>query len=143
MGSVSPSEALSQAYEDYQGRLTEILARFQVPNDWRRGGLRGRGPPRGARTLRPAGDPGEILAQADPVLRARRPGARAPCPALDGRIGEPVGASRGPAQGRSVPIAGARHGPPALRGGVSGASLVVDDYPVHLELFPVDPPATP
>jgi hypothetical protein len=31
MGSVSPSAALSKAYEDHQGRLAEILARLQVP----------------------------------------------------------------------------------------------------------------
>jgi hypothetical protein len=143
MSSVSPSAALSQAYEDHQGRLAEILARFQVPPGCQGAVYAVAGRLAGLDLF----DQPATLAKFWPklirsyALDALEPAAPAPPLSaesvsrwLRAAALPKVEAFQSPGLGRDLRLSGA---------GYLGASLVVDDHPVHLELFPVDPPATP
>jgi hypothetical protein len=143
MGSVSPSEALFQVYEDHQGRLAEMLARFQVPHDCEEAVYAVAGRLAGLDLF----DQPATLAKfwskliRSYALDALEPATPAP-PLTTESVGRwlraatlpKVEAFQSPGLGMDLRLSGP---------GYLGASLVVQDHPVHLELFPVDSPASP
>jgi hypothetical protein len=143
MGSVSPSAALAQAYEDHQGRLAELLARFPVPHDCEGAAYAVAGRLAGLDLF----DQPATLAKFWPklirsyALDALEPADPAPL-VTTGSVTEwvrtvhraKVESFRSPGLGLDLRLSGA---------GYLGAALVVDEHPIHLELFPVDQPAGP
>jgi hypothetical protein len=136
MGSVSPSAAPSQAYEDYQGRLAEMLARFPIPHECAGAVYAVAGRLAGLDLF----DQPATLAKFWPklirsyALDALEPAAPA-APVPTGTVTEwvrtahlaKVESFRSPGLGMDLRLSGA---------GYLGASLVMDVHPVHLELFP-------
>jgi hypothetical protein len=143
MGSVSPSEALSKVYEDHQRRLADLLARFKVP-----GGCEGAVCAVAGRIAgldlfdQPATLakfwPKLIRAYALDALEQASPAS----PMTVESVSQWVRAAnlpkiesfRSPGLGMDLRLSGSEF---------LGACLVVEDHPVHLELFPVEGPANP
>ncbi|HEV3262019.1 MAG TPA: DUF6569 family protein [Gemmataceae bacterium] len=139
MGSVSPSHALHQAYEDQQMRLSDVLGQLRVPQDCCGVAFVVAGKIAGVDLFdQPATlaklFPKLLRAYALDALEAADPqAAPASATAVKEWLGTAAGAKaepfKSPGLGYDVRLEGA---------GVVGAGLLVEEHPVHAELFADD-----
>jgi hypothetical protein len=141
MGSSSPSHALHQVYEDHERRLADLLGQFKVPEGHRGAAFVVAGRIAGVDLFdQPATLeklwPKLIRGYALDALEPESPAPPASVESIGGWIRGAAAAQvepfRSPGLGMDLRLSGA---------GLIGASLVVEDCPVHLELFPTDVPA--
>jgi hypothetical protein len=137
LGSVSPSAALQQTYEDHAVRLEDVLGTLRVPEGCYGTAFVVGGQVAGVDLFdQPATLaklwPKVMRAYAIDGLETKEKGARLTTEAVRGWLGEAAGAAtqafKSPGLGQDVRLKGER---------VVGGSLVVEDHPVHAELFSV------
>jgi hypothetical protein len=141
LGSHSPSQALAQVYEDYQRRLNDLLARFHSREGQNGAAFVVSGRIAGVDLFDQPATLAKLWAK---LIRAYALDAFEPAPAappvtseamsrwVRAAAGAQVEPFQSPGLGIDLRLSGA---------GFVGASLVVDDCPIHFELFPIDPPA--